>query len=155
MEKRERHTLIKSKFERINPRTLTNPQTKPFCLTGLHHTRSGWRQHHIGYLSKYNLWRRQDIYRYKKINIYKKAIYCVLHKKWSGCLYWPVSKEYCRAWLRCHYPYLSVSFTCLVVNSVAVKRQFFSMSRICNEKCSKPKIFLAFLSKLLCFSFIL
>ena len=36
-----------------------------------------------------------------------------------------------------------------------VKRQFFSMSRICNEKCSKPKIFLAFLSKLLCFSFIL
>ena len=36
-----------------------------------------------------------------------------------------------------------------------IKRQFFSMSRICNEKCSKPKIFLAFLSKLLCFSFIL
>jgi hypothetical protein len=28
-----------------------------------------------------------------------------------------------------------------------IKRQFFSMSRICNEKCSKPKIFLAFLSK--------
>jgi hypothetical protein len=27
-----------------------------------------------------------------------------------------------------------------------IKRQFFSMSRICNEKCSKPKIFLAFLS---------
>ena len=37
----------------------------------------------------------------------------------------------------------------------SIKRQFFSMSRICNEKCSKPKIFLAFLSKLLCFSFIL
>jgi hypothetical protein len=36
-----------------------------------------------------------------------------------------------------------------------IKRQFFSMTRICNEKCSKPKIFLAFLSKLLCFSFIL
>jgi hypothetical protein len=36
-----------------------------------------------------------------------------------------------------------------------VKRQFFSMSRICNEKCSKLKIFLAFLSKLLCFTFIL
>jgi hypothetical protein len=36
-----------------------------------------------------------------------------------------------------------------------IKRQFFSMSRFCNEKCSKPKIFLAFLSKLLCFSFIL
>jgi hypothetical protein len=28
-----------------------------------------------------------------------------------------------------------------------VKRQFFSMSHICNEKCSKPIIFLAFLSK--------
>ena len=36
-----------------------------------------------------------------------------------------------------------------------IKRQFFSMSRICNEKCSKPKIFLAFLSKLLRSSFIL
>jgi hypothetical protein len=31
----------------------------------------------------------------------------------------------------------------------SIKRQFFSMSRICNEKCSKPKIFLAFLSKFL------
>jgi hypothetical protein len=41
----------------------------------------------------------------------------------------------------------------LLINTI--KRQFFSMSRICNEKCSKPKIFLAFLSKLLCFSFIL
>jgi hypothetical protein len=30
----------------------------------------------------------------------------------------------------------------------------FSTSRICDEKCSKPKIFLALLSKLLCFSFI-
>jgi hypothetical protein len=39
--------------------------------------------------------------------------------------------------------------------ALIIKRQFFSMSRICNEKCSKPKIFLAFLSKLLCFSFIL
>jgi hypothetical protein len=38
---------------------------------------------------------------------------------------------------------------------IIFKRQFFSMSRICNEKCSKPKIFLASLSKLLCFSFIL
>jgi hypothetical protein len=38
---------------------------------------------------------------------------------------------------------------------IVFKRQFFSMSRICNEKCSKPKIFLAFLSKLLCFSFVL
>jgi hypothetical protein len=36
-----------------------------------------------------------------------------------------------------------------------IKRQLFSMSRICNEKCSKPKIFLAFLSESLCFSFIL
>ncbi len=36
-----------------------------------------------------------------------------------------------------------------------VKRQFFSMSRICDKKRSKPKIVLAFLSKLLCFSFIL
>ena len=35
------------------------------------------------------------------------------------------------------------------------KRQFFSMSRIYNEKCSKPKIFLAFLSESLCFCFIL
>jgi hypothetical protein len=35
------------------------------------------------------------------------------------------------------------------------KRQFFWMLCICDEKCSKPKIFLAFLSKLLCFSFIL
>jgi hypothetical protein len=44
----------------------------------------------------------------------------------------------------------------IVVGGVVgvIKRQFFSMSRICNEKCSKPKIFLAFLSKLLCFSFI-
>jgi hypothetical protein len=32
---------------------------------------------------------------------------------------------------------------------------FFNVRRICNEKCSKPKIFLASLSKLLCFSFIL
>jgi hypothetical protein len=31
----------------------------------------------------------------------------------------------------------------------AIKRQFFSMSRIFNEKCSKPKIFFAFLLKLL------
>jgi hypothetical protein len=36
-----------------------------------------------------------------------------------------------------------------------IKRQLFSMSRICDVKCSKPKIFLAFLSNLLCFSFIL
>jgi hypothetical protein len=36
-----------------------------------------------------------------------------------------------------------------------VRGKFFSMSHICNEMCSKPKIFLAFLSKLLCFSFIL
>ena len=37
-----------------------------------------------------------------------------------------------------------------------IKRQFFSMSRICDEKCSEPKIFLAYLSKLLCsLSFIL
>jgi hypothetical protein len=35
-----------------------------------------------------------------------------------------------------------------------IKRQFFSISRICDEKCSKPKIVLAFFSKLLCFSFI-
>ena len=36
-----------------------------------------------------------------------------------------------------------------------IKKPFFSMSRICDKKRSKPKIFLAFLSKLLCFSFIL
>jgi hypothetical protein len=36
-----------------------------------------------------------------------------------------------------------------------LKRQFFSISRICDEKCSKHIIFLAFLSKLLCFVFIL
>ena len=41
------------------------------------------------------------------------------------------------------------------LNFICVMWQFFSMSRICNEKCSKPKIFLASLSKLLCFSFIL
>jgi hypothetical protein len=35
------------------------------------------------------------------------------------------------------------------------KKAIFSMSRICDEKCSKAKIFLAFLPKLLCFNFIL
>jgi hemicentin len=45
--------------------------------------------------------------------------------------------------------------TVVVIPGTMYKRQFFSMSRICNEKCSKPKIFLAFLSKLLCLSFIL
>jgi hypothetical protein len=46
-------------------------------------------------------------------------------------------------------------FHTIVLFSKLIKRQCFSMSRICNEKCSEPKIFLAFLSKLLCFSFIL
>jgi hypothetical protein len=41
------------------------------------------------------------------------------------------------------------------VQVILLERQFFSMSRICDEKCSKPKIFLAYISKLLCFSFIL
>ena len=38
---------------------------------------------------------------------------------------------------------------------IVIKRQFFSMSRISDKKRSKPKIFLAFLSKLLYFSFTL
>ena len=49
----------------------------------------------------------------------------------------------------------TINYYKLITKVQRVKRQFFSMSRICNEKCSKPKIFLAFLSKLLCFSFIL
>jgi hypothetical protein len=49
----------------------------------------------------------------------------------------------------------SLSSKTIQTPSYLVKRQFFSMSLICNEKCSKPKIFFAFLSKLLCFSFIL
>ena len=46
------------------------------------------------------------------------------------------------------------SFQC-ICDADTLRGNFFSMSRICNEKCSKPKIFLAFLSKLLCFSFTL
>ncbi len=41
------------------------------------------------------------------------------------------------------------------VNEQTLRGSFFSMSRICDKKRSKPKIFLAFLSKLFCFSFIL
>jgi hypothetical protein len=43
----------------------------------------------------------------------------------------------------------------LALPTLAQTVQVFSMSRICDEKCSKPKIFLVFLSKLVCFSSIL
>jgi hypothetical protein len=43
----------------------------------------------------------------------------------------------------------------LLKNPMMFKRQQFSTLPICDEKCSKPKIFLVFRSKLLCFSFIL
>ncbi len=50
---------------------------------------------------------------------------------------------------------ISVNFRIVKHLQLNFKRQFFSMSRICDKKHSKPKIFLAFLPKLLCFSFIL
>ena len=36
---------------------------------------------------------------------------------------------------------MNVEDIMMMQESFKVKRQFFSMSRICDEKCSKPKIF--------------
>jgi hypothetical protein len=49
---------------------------------------------------------------------------------------------------------LLASVVIQVLAIIMVKRQFFSVSDICDEKCSKSKIVLAFFSKSLCFGFI-
>jgi hypothetical protein len=86
-----------------------------------------------------------------------KESFPIVGLKWEkGKILYQIHPRFRRAWhkeppLLIHklYPY------CLENTYVLVTRQFFSMSRIWNEKCSKPKIFLAssqndFVSVLFC-----
>ena len=98
-------------------------------------------------LKKYKLLREQ-------FNWYSLCIFLgILHRRWRW--FFPSSPKrthWTQLQICCHYFDNRWEVVC-IIETFNFKRQYVAYSW--DEKCSKPEIVLVFLSKLLCFSFIL